>query len=525
MKKLILLLFFIFGNAYAEIRTDELRTAGTLFFNGRYEEAVKELSRVESRLLNHEDSFRKELGFVFYWKGLSYNRLGRLENAEKSFQNSFKYDYAPVDIHYEYGQTLFALKKWEDSRLQFRESLKRKFKRGVSLYYISLISKEMGETKKAFTFLNSIQKINDSDFEEVKQASELLIGDLYLEQAAGKPNNISLYVIPQYRKALRLNPKSDLAETIEHKILELEYKYDLQLFNMKNGRAVAEKPYLLRLRQEFGSDSNVFYSAQSVLPKNKESSFYSTTDVIGQYIFYPNNSWTLTPELRLNGSYYFNRKPEIYRNDNFYFSPRIVGVYEHTLLDRPGGLSLEYRYDEAQRDVQSRKSFDLSYRAHHFVLSERLQIFSSGETVFRVGHQVGWSYKSEFDLKENFVSLEQNFEMGKNNLAFFLDYRSFRFGDSIYNVDALTLAGTFYIWDREDFSPALTLGLTRSDPVKDRLRRGQENLWFTQFDVTKAFNAHWSSSLRASFEENRSKLSEDYSYSKFKYSLSVDYLF
>lgn len=521
-----LLLFLFFTNlAYAEIRTDELRTTGTLYFSGKYQDTIHELQRIEKRLKSNEESFRRDLGFISYWKGLAFNRLGRMEEAESAFQESMKYDYVPVDIHYEYGQTLFSLRKLEEARLQFRESLKRKFKRGISLYYIGLISKEMGETKKAFTFLNSIQKMNDPDFDEVKQAAELLVGDLYLEQAGGKPNNISLYVVPQYRQALRVNPKSELSKTIERKITELEYKYDLQLFNMKNGKAVAEKPYLLRLRQEFGNDSNVFYIGQKMLPKNKKSSPYSTTDVIGQYTFYPDNRWTLTPEIRLNGSYYFNRRPEIYRNDNFYFSPRIVGVYEHTLWKRPGGLSLEYRYDEAQRDIEARKSFDLSYRAHHFILSERLQIFSSGDTVFSLGHQVGWSYESEYDVKENFVSLEQNFEVGKNNLALFLDYRAFRFGDSIYNVNALSAGGTFYIWDREDFSPSLTLGITRSDPLKDRLRRGQENLWFTQLNITKAFNSHWSSSFKTSFEENSSRLSREYSYSKLKYSLSIDYLF
>lgn len=524
MKWLFVFLLFV-KFSYAEIQTDELRTTGVLFYSGKYEETISELSRVEKRLKEKEESFRGELGFVSYWKGLAFNRLGRIEEAEKAFLESLRYDYAPLDIHYEFGQTLFALKKWEESRLQFRESLKRKFKRGVSLYYISVISKEMGETKKAFTFLNSIQKIDDEDFHEVKQASEMLIGDLYLDQAGGKPNNISLYVIPQYRKALRIDPESALAETLENKILELEYKYDLQLFNMKNGKAVAEKPYLLRLKQEVGNDTNVFYTAQRLLPKNKKTSPYLTTDALGQYTFYPNNSWTVTPEFRINGSYYLNRKPEVYQNDNFYFSPRLKGSYEHTISERPAGLSVEYRYDEAQRDVEARKSFDLSYRAHHFTLSERISIFSAGETTLSLGHQVGWSYRSEFDLKENFISLKQDLEIGKNTLALFIDFSSYRFGDSIYNVDALSVGSTFYIWDREDFSPALTLGFTRSDPIKDRNRRGQENLWFTELDVTKAFNSHWSSTLKGHFEENASKLSKEYSYSKLKYSLSLEYLF
>src|SRR5690606_36777177 len=195
-----LLLFLFFTNmAYAEIRTDELRTTGTLYFSGKYQDTIHELQRIEKRLKSNEESFRRDLGFISYWKGLAFNRLGRMEEAESAFQESMKYDYVPVDIHYEYGQTLFSLRKLEEARLQFRESLKRKFKRGISLYYIGLISKEMGETKKAFTFLNSIQKMNDPDFDEVKQAAELLVGDLYLEQAGGKPNNISLYVVPQYR--------------------------------------------------------------------------------------------------------------------------------------------------------------------------------------------------------------------------------------------------------------------------------------------------------------------------------------
>lgn len=525
MKKLLLLLILASSLSHAEIRSDEMRTTATLYYSGKYEDALSELKRIKDRLERREDSFRQEIAFISYWEGLAFKRIGELEKAQESFKKSLEAQYAPLDLNYEYGQTLYALNKYEEARLQFRESLKRKYKRGISLYYIGLISKEMGETKKALTFLNSILKIEDEDFKEVKQASEMLIAEMYLDQSENRPENVSKYVIPQYKKALKENPESELASDIQNKILELEYKYDLELFKMRNGRAISEKPYVLRFRQEIGNDSNVFYTASQILPKNKKESAYTRTDLYGRYTFYHKDALTITPELRLNGTYYFRRKKEIYRNDNLFFSPGISSVYEHTIFNRAGGLILEYRYDEAQRDIYSSKKYDLSYRAHHFVLGERLNIFQTGETLFKVGHQVGWSYKAEYDLKENFISLEQSFELSKNSLNVLLDYRSYRFGDSIYNADAITLAGSFFMWDREDFSPGLTLGVTRTDPIKDRLRRGQEMMWFSNLKVVKAFDKNWSTVLKLEMEENKSKATKEYSYSKLNYSLGIDYLF
>ena len=53
------------------------------------------------------------------------------------------------------------------------------------------------------------------------QASEMQIGDLYLEEVEKSPDafkSVENFVIPQYEKALELDPESNLAGVIKEKI-------------------------------------------------------------------------------------------------------------------------------------------------------------------------------------------------------------------------------------------------------------------------------------------------------------------
>jgi hypothetical protein len=87
--------------------------------------------------------------------------------------------------------------------------LKKKFKRGVSLYYIAFISKELGQNNRASTFFRAIGKLDKSEASEVIQAAEMQIGDIYLEQVEKRIDAfraVETYVIPQYERALALNP-------------------------------------------------------------------------------------------------------------------------------------------------------------------------------------------------------------------------------------------------------------------------------------------------------------------------------
>ncbi|WPU64266.1 tetratricopeptide repeat protein [Peredibacter starrii] len=275
-------------------KTSTYQTAAKLFGEGKYQATTEELSNLEKN-----ESSKSKLGFIHYWKGICFNRLQDFGESINSFKAALSYSYAPQDLHYEYGQALFAAEKLPEARLQFRESVKRKFKRGVSLYYIGYISKEMGERKKAFTFFKAIDKLPPEEAIEVKQASEMQIGDIYLEQVEKHPDafkSVETIVIPQYEKALAISPESALGTTVREKITTLQRKYDLILFTLRNGRPALIPPYFIRAAQEFGQDTNVtFAPADTTISSSKQASMYSKTDLMGRYTFYHRDYFSIAP--------------------------------------------------------------------------------------------------------------------------------------------------------------------------------------------------------------------------------------
>jgi tetratricopeptide (TPR) repeat protein len=199
-----------------------LKNAMVLYSEGKYQSTITELTDVEEKFKDKMD--RQRLGLISYWRGICHNRLQNFSEAIKNFDRALGYEYSPQDIHYEYGQALYASEKLAEARIQFKESLKKKFKRGVSLYYIGFLSKELGEANKAYTFFRAVEKLGEEEKADVLQASQMQLGDLYLEQAekgAEAFKMVESVVIPQYEKARDLNPESPLGSMLSDKIQKL----------------------------------------------------------------------------------------------------------------------------------------------------------------------------------------------------------------------------------------------------------------------------------------------------------------
>lgn len=504
------------------------KTAVDFFSQGKYQSTVEELKSLETRL--GPGASKQTLGLINYWKGICYNRLQDFSQSIASFDKSLQLDYAPADIHYEYGQALFAAEKLSEARLQFRESLRRKFKRGVSLYYIGYISKEMGERKKAYTFLKSIEKLDEAEAVEVKQAAEMQIGDIFLEQVEKRGDafkSIEASVIPQYQKAFEVNPESALAPIIQDKILKLQRRYDLVLFKLRNGRPTLVPPYFLRLSQEFGMDSNVTFSpAETTISKSKQSSGYSKTDFIGRYTFYHRDYLSIAPELRVNNTYYFNRVPEIYRNDNYLIAPALRTSYEHELWKRPASFLVDYDYSEARRDVNAEKKLKFSSRAHTFMIGERFNFFDGGETILRLRHRMLDSYLSDSDSKTTSLVWEQIKSYKTHTLLYFASYDMMRVKDETFDTNAFTLRGdVIFARVRDWFTPSVGLGITSTDPVNNRGGRGRELLINPSGRLSKTFKKNWRANLKADYQKNNSKDEQNFAYKKMIYAFELEYLF
>lgn len=517
MKLLFILLFLSTG-----LRAQPLKRATEAFSAGRYQTTINELEGVEVT--------DKNAGLIHYWKGISYARLQDYNEANKNFAQALKLKYEPVDIHYEYGQALFASEKLKLARFHFKESLRKRFKRGVCLYYMGYISRELGEKKTAFQLFKRMDRLTQAERDEVEQAGELQIADLYIEQVEKKRDAfraVEGYVIPQLEKALAVNPASALAPAIKDRIIGLQRKYDLVLFNLRNGRPALNPPYFIRLAQEVGLDSNVtFAPTETTIAKSKQSSPFSRTDVLGRYTFYIDDYFSVSPELRFNYTYYTHRIPEIYRNDNYFLAPALRTAYEHTYDGKPASLLFDYEYGEARRDVEAKKELVFSSRSHTLMLGERLNVFERGETIVRLRHRNFESYVPSLDSKTLSLVLEQIIAFKQSTLLFYGSYDRTRVSESIYDTDALTVRGDL-IFDRvrDWFTPSLGFGITRTDPINNQKERGVEYLVNPSARLSRTIGQRWRGTLKYDYMKNGSKDETNFQFVKSIYSFELEYLF
>lgn len=499
------------------------KKAFALYSQGRYQTTVEELTRVEQNHPAHS-------GLINYWKGICYSRSQNFPEAIKSYDRALKQKFSPQDIHYEYGQALFAAEKLSEARVQFRESLRKKFKRGVSLYYIAYTSRELGDNKKAFTFFRSISKLDEEEAREVKQAAEMQIGDIYLEQVEKLSDafkQVETLVIPQYEKAMEVDPESNLAPVIQEKIITLQRKYDLILLQLRNGRPALNPPYFVRASQEIGMDSNVtFAPAGTTISSSRKESTYSKTDFIGRYTFYHKDFISISPEFRFNYTYYFNRVPEIYRNDNYLLAPALRTAIEHTLWKKPASHLIDYDYAEANRDVKAKKKLEFSSRSHTVMLGERFNYFDFGETIVRLRYRMLESYLSSSDSNTTSFVVEQIRSLKEHTLLFFFSYDRMRVDSDVFDTDSFTLRADLIMGRVRDwFTPSIGFMVSSVDPVNDRSTRGRELLLNPNARLSKTFRKNFRGNLKLDYQKYNSKDDENFAYKKTTYAFEVEYLF
>ena len=506
------------------------KEASNLFAQGKYQAVVNELDSITLKIAETKNPSRASLGFISYWKGICYNKLQDFPQSIASFDKALGLDFSAQDLHYEYGQALFAAEKLDEARIQFRESLKKKFKRGVSLYYIAFLSKELGEKKKAVTFYKAIQKLDAEESKEVRQAAEMQIGDIYLEQVEKHPDAfraVENFVLPQYKLAYELDKESGLAPQIKEKIVTLQKKYDLVLFKLRNGRPTIDPPYFARLALEYGLDSNVVFSPteQSVSESKKKSSF-AKTDVMGRYTFYHKDYLIISPEFRLNYTRYLNREPEIFRNDNYLMAPALRTSYEHHIGERPASFLFDYDYSESKRNVDEEvEELKFSFRSHTLMIGERFNFFKWGESIVRLRKRFFESYISTSDSNTTSFVYEQVRSFTTSTFLFYASYDITRVESDEFDTNALTMRGDLIMSSyRNWFTPSFGLGITRTNAINNS-DRGTEYLINPSGRLAKNISKNLRGSLKLDYQDNKSGDTENFAYKKYIYSLEVEYVF
>jgi tetratricopeptide (TPR) repeat protein len=506
-----------------------LTTASKHFALGRYQTTAEELEDINKQLLKKNLPDEKLLGLIYYWKGVTYARMLDYPKACENFKEALKLKFSAQDIHYEYGQALYASEKNMQARHQFKLSLAKNFKPAISLYYVAFLTKELGENDMALALFKKMDKIKSEESKDIRQAVEMQIGDIYLEMAEKHKDTfraVEKFVIPQYEKAQDFDKDSGLAKQIKERITGLQRKYDLILFNLRNGRPTIIPPYFLRLAEEIGVDTNVTFSPnETTISKSKQSSVYSKTDLVGRYTFYPTNYVSVAPELRFNNTYYFHRVKEIYRNDNQLYAPALRTTYEHSYNSKPASVLFDYDFNEALRDVNAQQKLGFSSRSHTFMLGERFNLFGFGDTTLRVRQRTFNSYLSSQNSQTWSFVAEQIKPVGANTLLFYLSLDRARVADNIYNTNAATFRTDFIMAKIWNFaSPSFGFSTTRTDPLNNHRARGIETQINPNARLYKTFGS-FRGSLKYDYMRNYSRDATSFAYKKQTYGFELEYLF
>lgn len=501
--------------------------AVSLYGQGKYKATVELLDRLKDSL---DPGDTKTLGFLLYWKAMSNNRQQEFQLATVEFEKAISLGYVPEDLHYELGQAHFALENFHLAKIHFNESFRRGFKKGTCLYYLAYVSHELGDASDARSYYLAIRKLSDAEAGETRQAAEMQLADLELSDAEKGVKVFAAVkekVIPQYERAYDVNSGSALAPKIKEKITGLQRKYELILFQLRNGRSALVPPYFLRAAEEIGYDTNVtFTPTETTISKAKQGSGFSKSEALGRYTFYYKNFFSIAPETRFNYTRYFNRTPEIYRNDNYFLAPAIRTAYEHSLFGSAASTLVDYDFNYAQRDVRGEEKLEFSSSAHVFMLGERFKFFTAGETVVRLRDRQFKSYIPASNSKTLSLVVEQTVALKNSTLLLYSSLDRTRVNREVFNTNAMTLRADWLLPSYRDwFNPALGLGLTLTDPIKDRANRGLEKNLNPSLKFSKVLGKGLRLNSRLEHQRNISKDRQNFYYKKNIAGLELEYVF
>lgn len=415
------------------------------FQSGKYQDVIDTLLKLEKKFKKGTKKYNELLGLIYYWRGMAYSRLSDYRNAETNFAQAIKLKYKSVDLFYEYGQVLYVADRLKKARIAFKRSFKKGYKKGVSLYYIAFISQELKDYKKAVSFYSMIEKLKDEDKKDVIQAARMQVGDIYLEKIERLPDSfkdVEKYVIPQYQKALKWDEESALAGQIKTKIENLQRKYELVLFRMRNGRPTSRPPYYMRANLTYGSDSN---ATRAENPTSEDAATYTTAGFFGRYSFYANDAFSYAPEINITTQQWSTSNSSIYALNNYNINTALKMNYEHMYNNAPAtfffDISYGYRADASVASADNKREMAFADSTVAVVASEELQFWKGNPSTFRLRYAQVTAENETQNSTNTVFNYEQIIGLGRTTLFLFNSFDQRRMADAAQNsadTDTLT---------------------------------------------------------------------------------------
>jgi tetratricopeptide (TPR) repeat protein len=494
------------------------------YAEGRYEDALVLLDQVTV-------TSEKDRGLLAYWKGLCLYKINEFEMAIQEIANALELNFSSKDIYYEYGQMLYAIDRFKDAQFAFKKSVQQKYKVAVSLYYIAYIAQQLKDYKQAVSFYNAIEKLSDDEKQEVLQAARLQIAEIYLEQVEKMPDtfrSIEKYVIPQYEKALATNPESKLAIQIKEKITTIQKRYELILFKMRNGVPTADPRHFLKVSLMYGSEDNVNNlsesSKASMQSEDIASSFYNLS-FFGRYSFYPNSSYSIAPELRIDYKNYLSDSDSIKVNN---LRSTRLGTqinYEHQYKKNPATfyINIDYTlmdsYDTQAEQLQKMGAIT------SLMLSEGIQLWQGHPSTFRYKFaQMDAVIEASSSITHSLI-WEQLISRGDQAFFFYTAYDVVRFAEnSTTNNDTFTLRADWIFPTIANFFNPNLFASTRMSHYTEDESRGMTNAMSLGLSLNRPVGKKWYLTFDYSYTNQSGKLETDV-YVANRYALNLDYFY
>lgn len=500
------------------------------FKAGDYESALKVLDVLDRQVSASRGDLKRK-AFVYYFKGIVLAKMFEFNQSIENFKMAIKLKHDAKDLYYEYAQVLYTDEKLEPARLAFKESIKRGFKRGVSLYYIAYISELLGEERRAVKFFKAINRLPDEEKDEILQSAEAQIAEIYLKRVLKKRDavrKIEAYVIPQFERALAIDENSEQGRRIRQRIFEIKKRYELILLKMRNGRPVYYPRHFLRFLQTIASDDNVAYQTDDAISSDPDSakSLFSETNLFGRYSFTVKNYMFLAPELGLRYKKHFNDEDTVKAFDSYSYSAALRSSYEHKAFGKPASFLMDYSFNQENRFNTTEEGFKFYTQTHNFSIGQKLEYFDMGTTILRLGFANTIREDETNNSSTLSLSLEQVIRLSDFYSAFL--FSSFNQTSS----DTEAYASTSWVnridfilppfWG--DYRPFLGFVASFTKPESQAEERGTETSMGPSLRLSKRVGTNTRLNLRYDYLMNSSGL-EDYEYKKNTIALDFEAVF
>lgn len=504
----------------------QMAEAYALFQKGAYGQAIEFAKKIHP-------SDNEAAANLAYFQGAAHAKMQAYDKAIPFYKKAESLGAKPENLHYDYGQALFATQKLKEASNEFKLSILRNFKVSASAYYVAYISQLLEDIPVAMDFYGRIQKLRE-DPDNVKQPALFQMAEIEnervskIEKKEKKMAALRKDVLPFYKKVEDQDSSSSVAEQARAKIKEIEATLAQNPETMANGVPLPIKAYTLRLSEEITHDSNVTTTADDpVTVVSNKDSFISKTAILAKYQFNWRRRWSFTPEFNGSYTYHFRRStPAVYSNDNVSIGPSLRNKYEHMSFGQPATALIEAEFNLALRDYLKAHKLPYYSRYWNFTLGERVKWLATGTTTLKFSIKLFESYNPEKNSYSPSASLQQNikifskYDWSNTLTADYLHARNDVNDEKNYKIrSSVTFTKLF---EKVDVTPSISYSI--KDTMKQKGTRGNERNVNPSLALGRDIGP-FDTSLEYAYTNNQSLDARNYEYTKHEFKFSAGYKF